>query len=583
MSRQASIDRRAEAKAKQSSSSSSSSSSSGRSSSNPDEFKYSFGGTSYENKADATAASRSSKASSSGIVTSDSASRSVDQARNDLNTIGSTSGATSSGGQSDQLSALFEQLSSLRDQLGTAKENEKLQREKATDIELDTKLSTTSSSEEAGDTKETDLSRSIQAINTGANGGQADTSGIENPVVAAMTQTTLNNLSLIEQQATRLNDFAKTMSEYSQAEVNDINATAMRAVERQIAENSRVQRALEFAGVRAGRAQIAPRVEGTLIHEIVQEGLDKINEIEDKKTTAIRAARKAESEFNYKLFTDSVQLAKDYNQEIEDSVTALKAEVRQAEKDEQDRLEFAQGQEERSALILAGELIDATPEQIAEAAIANGIDPSLLNKAVSDAKFEAEDREFQTADNALSLEQKRESILSSQNSRRLANEAAARAAAGEDDDGFDETDSALLRQAGLEDASKDEKIAFLDLSQAKRNEVIKKHQESLEEEENTSLDSVISEVVGDQTWANFIAKDGMDDKFKAAAAEMGINPAGWRNKKEAENFLKIVVQNAKDRDPSIKDSEIKAFLRDIPEDATVEEITTYINFLRNGA
>jgi len=356
----------------------------------------------------------------SGLVTSDSASNAVTGAQDDLNNIGSSTGATSTGGggSTDQLSALFAQISNLRGQLTSAKEAERLQKERATDIELDTKLAATGSSEEGGDTKETDLSRSINAINQGSNG---DTSGIEDSVVAAMTQTTLNNLALIEQSSVRLNDFAKTMSQFSQAEVDDINATAMRAVERQIAENARVQRAMEFAGVRSGRAQMAPRVEGTLIHEIIEQGLDRINVIEEKKTSAIRVARKAEAEFNYQLFTDSVQLAKDYNQEIEDSVSALKAEVRQAEKDEKEELLFNQGQEERSALILAGELTDATPEQIADAAAANGIDIGLLTKAVNDAKFEQEDRDFETANNALTLRKGEASIKQSEASLRKTN------------------------------------------------------------------------------------------------------------------------------------------------------------------
>lgn len=333
-----------------------------------------------------------------GLVTSDSASKTVENSRNTLNELGSNTGSTTTGGKADQLSGLFEQISNLRGQLTTAKENERLEKERATDTELQTKLGAAGNSEEADANAPTDLSKSINAIN-----GDGDTSGIEDPVMAATTQTTLNKLSLIEQQSTRLNDFAKTMSEYSQADVNDINATAMRSVEREIAENARVQRAMEFAGVVAGRAQMSPRVEGSLINEIIRDGLDRINVIEDNKTTAIRAARKAESEFNYQLFTDSVDLAKEYNQEIEDSVTALKAEVRQAEKDDQDKLVFAQDQEERDALILAGELIDATPEQINAAAMANNIDPSLLSKAVGDAKFEAEDRTFNNAKNAQDL------------------------------------------------------------------------------------------------------------------------------------------------------------------------------------
>lgn len=358
----------------------------------------------------------------SGLVTSDSATNEVNNAQTTLNEIGSNTGATTTGGGSpDQLSSLFSQISNLRTQLADTQAAEKLAQENLTDQDLQVKLGGLENSEEGGESKETDLSRSIDAVNKGKD---ADTSTIVDPVQRAMTEATLNKLSLIEQSATRLNDFAKTMSDYSQADINDINATAMRAVERQIAENARTQRAMQFAGVIGGGAQFAPKAEASLINEIIEDGLDRIDIINDKKNSAIRTARKAEAEFNYQLFTDSVELAKEYNQEIEDHITQLSALVRQTEKDEKDALLFNQQQEERNSLILAGELIDATPEEIAAAAAANGIDPNLLNKAVNDAKFEQEGRTFDTASNALTLEQKRATLNKTYNDVRLANEKA---------------------------------------------------------------------------------------------------------------------------------------------------------------
>ena len=80
------------------------------------------------------------------------------------------------------------------------------------------------------------------------------------------------------------------------------------------------------------------------------------------------------------------------------------------EQDERERLNFRQAQEERNSLILAGELINATPEQIMQAAALNGIEPGLLTKAVNDAKYEASTREFEEKSNALTLEQKRATL-----------------------------------------------------------------------------------------------------------------------------------------------------------------------------
>ena len=351
-----------------------------------------------------------------GIVTSDSASTAVNNSRNTLNNIGSGTGATvptpdGGNGVQSQLSELFKQLSTARGQLETAKASEKLAKEN-----LD-------------NNKQIDLADGINAINTKASGGKADTSAVNDPVLRAITDASINRISNTQAQITRLDDYRKLMSDYSQGEIDDISSTALRSVERQVKENDRVQRAMEFAGIIGGRAQMAPIVEGTLIHEIVQDGLDRIDIIESRKTTAIRTARKAESEFNYKLFTESVELANQFNTEIENSITKLKTEVRQAEKDEQEKLTFRQGQEERNSLMLAGELTEASPELIQQTAAANGIDLGLLIKAVNDAKFEKSNRAFTEKENALSLVDTQSSINKRNNDMRLDNAANARAAA----------------------------------------------------------------------------------------------------------------------------------------------------------
>jgi len=363
-----------------------------------------FSGT---NQAVINALARTGK--SSGLTTSDSAAGAVDEANDTLNDMEGETGSTGNSTQ-DQLTALFEQISNTRAQLATAKENEKIAKDNLDNNEMTSKLEGLKSSEEAGGGKQ-DLADGINAVNDVVAGGEADSSAVDDPVLQAMTDSTITKVKLAQAQQTRLNDFAKTMSRYAQADIDDINATALRAVERQVAENDRVQRAMRGAGILAGRSQMAPTTQGSIINEIIEDGLDRINVIENKKTTAIRAARKAETEFNYALFTESVEIAKQLNTDIENSVKDLRAQVRQAEKDEQDAITFRQEQEERNALILAGELVGATPELIQQTALANGIDPGLLAKAVNDAKFEASNRKFTEQSNTLTLANKREDLI----------------------------------------------------------------------------------------------------------------------------------------------------------------------------
>jgi hypothetical protein len=332
-----------------------------------------------------------------GITTSDSASKAVDSARDTLNDIGSNSGATSDNTSSATI-VLLNRISNLRTELEESQKQEELAKKNLTDADLQSKLEAAGSSEEVTATGDADLEAGVDALNKAGAGETGVTSDfVDNPILRGITDATLNTVSTIQAQLTRLGDFRNTMSDYSQAEIDDISATAERAVQRQIEENARVKRSMEFAGVVGGRAQFAPTVQSTIIHEIVQAGLDEINVIEDNKNTAIRQARQAEAEFDYQIFTDSVELAKEYHKEIENGITKLKAEVRQAEQDEQDRITFNQSQQERNALILAEELVDATQEKIAETAAANGVDLGLLMKAVNDAKFEKSNRSLTLA------------------------------------------------------------------------------------------------------------------------------------------------------------------------------------------
>lgn len=347
----------------------------------------------------------------------------------DTSKSGSTPTTTTDG--SNPFAALFERINVLQTNLNAAKEAEKLAKENLATADVNAKLASQTSAEEVGKSAGADLSAGVDAVGKAAQGQTTDTSTIEDPVIRALTDKSVANVSILNQQMQALNDYRSQFNEYTQQDIDSIARTAERAVNRQLAENDRVKRAMEFAGIVGGRAQFSPIIEETIINDVVQEGLDKIEVINEKKNTAIREARKAEADFNIDVFEQQANLAKEYNNEIESTISAMNAQVRQVEKDERERIDFRQSQEERASLILAEELVDATPEQVMQAAAANGIEPGLLAKAVNDAKFEKQNREFETQNQALTLEEKRASIAKSYNDIRLANEKAAATASTE--------------------------------------------------------------------------------------------------------------------------------------------------------
>lgn len=327
---------------------------------------------------------------------------------------------SSSGG--NPFAGLFLRINELQRNLTTAKENERVAREAFQGKDAESKLSKTTSSEEVSAGAAADLNAGVDAMGAAEQGGAADTSGVEDPVIRALADKTIANVGILNTQMNTLSQYREQFNEYTKQDIDSIARTAERSINRQITENDRVKRAMEFAGVVSGRAQFSPIIEESIINDVVQEGIDKIEVINEKKNTAIRLARKAEAEFNIDIFEQQAELAKEYNNEIESTISAMNAQVRQVEKDEREKIDFRQAQEERESLILAEQLADSTPEQVMEAAVANNIDPGLLMKAVGDAKFEKSTREFTGEEQKLTLEQKRASINQTNNAIRLANE-----------------------------------------------------------------------------------------------------------------------------------------------------------------
>ena len=482
-------------------------------------------------------------------------------------------GKTTAGSKNDPFAALYGRINVLQANLNTAKENERIAKEAKATQEMQDKLGATRSAEEVGKAASADLSAATTAIGNAGKGMPTDTSTIEDPIIRGLTDKNIANVGILQQQMSTLENYRQQHSDYTQQDIDSIARTAERSVTRQLAENERTKRAMEFAGVVGGRAQFAPVTQESIIHEVVQEGLDKVELINEKKNTAIREARKAESEFNLEAFEQYANLAKEYNDEMESTFSEMNKQVRQVESDERDRIEFRQAQEERSSLVLAEELIDATPEKIMQTAAANGIDYGLLTKAVNDAKFAKQSQD-------LDIQSKRESILSSQESRRLDQARYDREGkkTSETSD-FSKEESALLRQAGLDGATYDEKVTFLNMTPSERSVKIKEVQDTIKEDENTPLSEFISNLVGSSS----AFKGGeFPDRLKASAKNFGINPKGVFNDKEARNFLGTIAQNLKTTYPEISDTEIKEYLKQIPADATAEEITAYLQFARKG-
>ena len=276
------------------------------------------------------------------------------------------------------------------------------------------------------------------STNTPAEGtveGGINTEG--DPVAQALSEDYNNQQEVVRQQLEALAAFVDAEDADVQSSLKNIQATADLQAKRVAKENERLAQASQVAGIVSGRGMYSPYEHEGIVSEVIQDGLDRITEIELTAQEAKLEAKKAHREFRYEAFVQSTEMVSALSELKRQTIVDIGKRLQEVEAAEREKMTFDQEQQDRTSFILAAELVNATPEEIRAAALANGVNPGALMRTVADYKNEQEavDLDRQVAE---------ESILSSQNNRRIANRRleldeaaavrAANAAAGEGDE-----------------------------------------------------------------------------------------------------------------------------------------------------
>jgi len=262
------------------------------------------------------------------------------------------------------------------------------------------------------------------------NVGGIDTEG--DAVAQALFEDFNNQQSIVQEQLSALAAFVDAEDDDVQSSLRNIQATADLQSKRVAKENERLAQASQVAGIVAGRGMYSPYEHEGIISEVIQDGLDRITQIELTAQDAKLEAKKAHREFRYEAFVQSTEMVSALSELKRQTIVDIGKRLQEVEAAEREKMTFDQEQQDRTSFILAAELADATPEEIRAAALANGVDAGALMRTVADYKQEQDM-------NNLDRQVAEESILSSQQSRRLAqarfnNEQADRAASGENED-----------------------------------------------------------------------------------------------------------------------------------------------------
>lgn len=249
---------------------------------------------------------------------------------------------------------------------------------------------------------------------------QADTSvGLEDiagddPILKAMVDSANEQRDSLNSQLEVLNRQTADADEDTRFMVRQIENMAKQQISRQEKSNEQVVRGAKVAGLSAGLAQYSPETHSGIVQETINEGMALIQDIEFKAMEKKYEAKKDLRDFNYKSYLDSQKLITEYNDLKNQTIIKMYEQLTKEETRARESIKFDNDQADRNAIIIAPELINSTPEQIKQAALANGIEVGALMRAVNDAKYEKESR-------ALDITAKNESIISSRDARYRAN------------------------------------------------------------------------------------------------------------------------------------------------------------------
>ena len=244
--------------------------------------------------------------------------------------------------------------------------------------------------------------------------GLEDIAG-EDPILKAMVDSANEKRTSISSQLEVLKSQMADADDDTKFMIRQIDNMANQQIRRQEKANESMVRGAKVAGLTAGIAQYSPETHSGIVQDTINEGLALIQDIEFKAMEKKYEAKKDLRDFNYKGYLESQKLVTEYNDLKNKTIISMYEQIQKAETDAREAIKFDNEQADRNALILAPELINATPDMITKTAIANGIEVGALMRAVNDVKYEQQSRE-------LELTSKRESIATSRDARRRANE-----------------------------------------------------------------------------------------------------------------------------------------------------------------
>lgn len=239
---------------------------------------------------------------------------------------------------------------------------------------------------------------------------------LENDPMGKMLASFFNDkANLAYGQLNAMNGLIRDNEESAKKAMDLINKNTALQVERATKENERVMSAVRTAGIRSGQAMYAPEEHIGFVSETIQDGLMRIQEIENTGAEAIIKADTARRNFNYEVFTKMTGVLDKLTDLKRDTILDLNNRLTEIAKAEREKIKFDREESERNAFVFAPMLQGAPIEEVMKVADQYGIDKGLLLREVQ--KYANEQDKFD-----IDMLAKKESILTAQNSRYIASQ-----------------------------------------------------------------------------------------------------------------------------------------------------------------
>lgn len=176
-----------------------------------------------------------------------------------------------------------------------------------------------------------------------------------------------------------------------QTDINNIDAQYRPLIEQQKALNAAREAGTNVEGLVSGRTRYAPTIQSGVLGGVVQEGLNSILDIINRRNAAVSTAVQAREDRDYKALQDAIKAKADAEKDTRDYALRLKEFALKEQDANFKKLESAGG-------VVAGSIAGLTPEAsdayINSYAKTHGLDPNELKGSIknfNDEKYKSVD------------------------------------------------------------------------------------------------------------------------------------------------------------------------------------------------